>query len=82
MLRRVVFLVAVVAAVAALARPAEAWRRHQINATPFFHASHSVFDHRPYTPSFCSVFNHGPCIPEIDYPIGEKPAADDSERTF
>jgi hypothetical protein len=71
MLRRVVFPVAVVAAVAALAGPAEAWRRHQINATPFFHAPHSVFDHRPYTPSFCSVFNHGPCIPEIDYPIGE-----------
>ena len=22
---------------------------------------------RPY----CSVFNHGPCIPEIDYPYGE-----------
>ena len=20
---------------------------------------------------FCSVFNHGPCIPEIDYPYGE-----------
>ena len=21
--------------------------------------------------TFCSVFNHGPCIPEIDYPYGE-----------
>jgi hypothetical protein len=26
---------------------------------------------QPCTPSFCSVFNHGPCIPEIDYPYGE-----------
>jgi hypothetical protein len=26
---------------------------------------------RPCTPYFCSVFNHGPCIPEIDYPYGE-----------
>src|SRR5918999_1698973 len=23
------------------------------------------------TPSFCSVFNDGPCIPEIDYPYGQ-----------
>jgi head-tail adaptor len=30
-----------------------------------------VLDGRPCTPSFCSVFNHGPCIPEIDYPYGE-----------
>ena len=88
MLRRVVCLIAAVTAVAATTGPAEAWRRHQINATPFFHASHSVFDRRPYTPSFCSVFNHGPCIPEIDYPIGEnlqltiqsEPARDDAAK--
>jgi hypothetical protein len=30
-----------------------------------------VLSHHPCTPSFCSVFNHGPCIPEIDYPYGE-----------
>jgi hypothetical protein len=30
-----------------------------------------VLDNRPCTPSYCSVFNHGPCIPEIDYPTGE-----------
>jgi head-tail adaptor len=30
-----------------------------------------VLDGQPCTPSFCSVFNHGPCIPEIDYPYGE-----------
>ena len=30
-----------------------------------------MLDGRPCTPSFCSVFNHGPCIPEIDYPYGE-----------
>jgi hypothetical protein len=26
---------------------------------------------RPCTPTFCSVFNRGPCIPEIEYPYGE-----------
>jgi hypothetical protein len=30
-----------------------------------------VLDRGPCTPYFCSVFNHGPCIPEIDYPINE-----------
>ena len=25
----------------------------------------------PARRTFCSVFNHGPCIPEIDYPYGE-----------
>ena len=28
-------------------------------------------DGQPCTPSFCSVFNDGPCIPEIDYPYGQ-----------
>jgi hypothetical protein len=30
-----------------------------------------VLDGQPCTPSYCSVFNHGPCIPDIDYPINE-----------
>ena len=30
-----------------------------------------MLDGRPCTPYFCSVFNHGPCIPEIDYPFGQ-----------
>jgi hypothetical protein len=30
-----------------------------------------VLDGQPCTPSYCGVFNHGPCIPEIDYPYGE-----------
>jgi hypothetical protein len=50
---------------------ADARHRHQINATPFFHEPCSVLAGRPCTPSFCSVFNHGPCIPEIDYPYAE-----------
>ena len=50
---------------------AEAQPRRQIDATPFSHAPSSVLHGRPCTPSFCSVFNHGPCIPEIDYPYGE-----------
>ena len=50
---------------------AEARRRHQINAIPFSHEPCSVLSHHPCTPYFCSVFNRGPCIPEIDYPYGE-----------
>lgn len=50
---------------------ANARQRHEINPTPFSHAPCSVLDGRPCTPTFCSVFNHGPCIPEIEYPIGE-----------
>jgi hypothetical protein len=47
-----------------------------------------VLDDEPCTPGFCSVFNHGPCIPEIDYPSGENlqltiqavPPKDDAAR--
>ncbi len=68
MLRRVSAFLAITAA---LATPAHAQRRHQIDATPFAHAPCSVLSGEPCTPYFCSVFNHGPCIPEIDYPIGQ-----------
>jgi hypothetical protein len=44
---------------------------HSINPTPFSHAPCSVLSGEPCTPSFCGVFNHGPCIPELDYPYGE-----------
>jgi hypothetical protein len=68
MLQRILIcLVAVVLAAAS----ADAQHRHQINPTPFSHAPCSVLDGQPCTPTFCSVFNHGPCIPEIEYPIGE-----------
>jgi len=50
---------------------ADARRRHPVDATPFSHAPCSALSTRPCTPSFCSVFNRGPCIPEIDYPTGE-----------
>lgn len=68
--RIAVLLVGVVLAIG-IASSAQAWRRHQINATPFSHEPCSVFSRRPCTPTFCSVFNHGPCIPEIFYPYGE-----------
>src|SRR4051794_41597957 len=71
MLRRMV-LIFIAAIVAALATTAEArQRRHQIDATPFAHAPCSVLANEPCSPYYCSVFNHGPCIPEIDYPIGQ-----------
>src|SRR6202048_5405893 len=71
MLRRVVICLIVAIAATIVAGSADARPRHQINATPFFHAPCSVLDGRPCTPYYCSVFNHGPCIPEIDYPYGE-----------
>ena len=37
----------------------------------FSHSPCSVLDNRPCTPYYCSIFNHGPCIPEIDYPYGQ-----------
>jgi hypothetical protein len=75
MLRRVVVCLVIAISIAGsmVASPANAWRWHQhrINAVPFSHAPCSVLSGRPCTPYFCSVFNHGPCIPEIDYPYGE-----------
>ena len=70
MLRRIGFGLIVVAGLI-LAGSASARPRHQINPIPFSHSPCSVLDGRPCTPYFCSVFNHGPCIPEIDYPYGE-----------
>ena len=69
MLRRVVFAL-VILGLAGLGGSADA-RRHQINATPFWHAPCSVFSHRPCTPTYCSPLQRGPCIPEIFYPYGE-----------
>ena len=71
MRRRFAVLFIVAAAALIAAGPAEAWRPHHINATPFFHSPCSVLSGRPCTPYFCSVLSHGPCIPEIDYPYGE-----------
>ena len=70
MLRRVVVIAILLLAVV-IAGSADARRRHQIDPIPFSHEPCSVLDGRPCTPYFCSVFNHGPCIPEIDYPYGE-----------
>jgi hypothetical protein len=72
MLRRIILCLIVAAAAIAAAGTADAQsRRHQINPVPFSHSPCSVLDGQPCTPYFCSVFNHGPCIPEIDYPYGE-----------
>jgi hypothetical protein len=71
MLRRVVFCLVIAAVAMAAAGSADARRWRQINATPFSHAPCSVLKRRPCTPTFCSVFNPGPCIPEIFYPYGQ-----------
>src|SRR6202047_233966 len=71
MLRRIVICLIVTIAGMNVAGTADARQRHSIDATPFSHAPCSVLSHRPCTPYFCSVFNRGPCIPEIDYPYGE-----------
>jgi hypothetical protein len=71
MLRRIGFALIVIFVGLTAAGTASARHRHQINPIPFSHSPCSVLDGRPCTPYFCSVFNHGPCIPEIDYPYGE-----------
>ena len=71
MLRHAAIGLVIAGAALAAGGSADAGRRHHIDATPFAHAPCSVFSHRPRTPYFCSVFNRGPCIPEIDYPYGE-----------
>lgn len=71
MLRRIVFLLIVIIAAVMIIGSVNARRRHTIDATPFSHAPCSVLARHPCTPYFCSVFNHGPCIPEIEYPYGE-----------
>ena len=71
MLRRIVICLIVAIAGVMVAGAANAGQRHPIDATPFSHAPCSVLAGRPCTPSFCSVFNHGPCIPELDYPYGQ-----------
>jgi hypothetical protein len=88
MLRRIVFCLMIALAGLTVGGTATAGQRHQIDATPFAHAPCSVLAERPCTPYFCSVFNHGPCIPEIDYPYGENlqltvqtvPAHDDAAK--
>src|SRR5947209_11812044 len=69
MARRLVFYLILALTGMSIAGSAEARRR--IDATPFSHAPCSVLSGVPCTPSFCSVFDRGPCIPEIDYPVGE-----------
>jgi len=71
MLSRIAIGFVVAVAGLAIAGSADARQRHPIDATPFSHAPCSVLSGRPCTPYFCSVFNRGPCIPEIDYPYGE-----------
>ena len=70
MLRRIAIGFIIVATIM-IAGAAEARQQHHINATPFSHESCSVLAGKPCTPTYCSVFNHGPCIPEIFYPYGE-----------
>ena len=88
MFRRTAILFVVVVLGLARAGSAEARRWHRINAIPFSHEPCSVLSHHPCTPSFCSVFRRGPCIPEIYYPYGEnlqltvesKPAETDAQK--
>jgi hypothetical protein len=55
----------------AISHLAIAREKSRINPVPFAHTPCSVLDDRPCTPSVCGLMNHGPCIPEIDYPIGQ-----------
>jgi hypothetical protein len=87
MLGRILIAFVVVAGLT-VAGATEPRHRHHINPVPFSHEPCSVLSGRPCTPYYCSVFNHGPCIPEIDYPYGENlqltiqtvPPQDDAEK--
>ncbi len=70
MLRRILFFAGILLLTCVATSHAQS-RRHQINPIPFSHDPCSVLDGQPCTPTYCSVFNQGPCIPEIDYPYGE-----------
>jgi hypothetical protein len=84
MLRHIAFCLVVAVAAAGAAHA----RHRQINPIPFSHSPCSVLDGRPCTPYYCSPLQHGPCIPEIDYPYGENlqltiqtvPAKDDEAK--
>jgi hypothetical protein len=67
MLRRMVICLIIVGAGAPFAASSSARERRHIDVTPFSHAPCSVLSGE-CTPSTCSVFNHGPCIPEFYYP--------------
>lgn len=69
MLRRVIVGLILILGVA-FAGSSDARRRH-FNPIPFSHEPCSVLDSRPCTPSFCGIFERGPCIPEIYYPYGQ-----------
>ena len=71
MLQRIAICLVVIAVDFVFAASAQARQFHHINPIPFSHNPCSVLDDRPCTPSYCGVFNHGPCIPDIDYPYGE-----------
>ena len=71
MARRLVLYLIIALTGMSIAGSADARRQQRIDATPFSHAPCSVLSGVPCTPSFCSVFDRGPCIPEIDYPVGE-----------
>src|SRR6202000_3092196 len=87
MLRRILVLLALAVLAIAFVAHADA-RRRQIDPIPFSHDPCSVLDGRPCTPSFCGVFNHGPCIPDLNYPYGENlqvtiqtvPAKEDEDK--
>src|SRR5690242_84103 len=71
MLRRTAICLIIAGAGAVLAAPAGARERSHFRSTPFVHAPCNPLSGRPCTPSFCSVFQHGPCFPELPIPFGE-----------
>jgi hypothetical protein len=83
----VIYLI-IVGAAASFAASTSAGEHRHIVGTRFSHAPCSLLSGRPCTPSTCSVFHHGPCIPEIDYPYSEnlqvtiqsQPSQDDATR--
>jgi hypothetical protein len=71
MLRRMVICLIIAGAGAAFTTSLSARERRHFETTPFLRAPCGVLSGEPCAPSTCSVFNHGPCVPDFGYPYGE-----------
>jgi hypothetical protein len=71
MFRRMVIYPILVGAAASLAASSVAGEHRHVVAKRFLHGPCSLLAGKPCTPSTCSVFHHGRCFPDIDYPYSE-----------
>ena len=71
MLRRVVIYLTIVGWAASFAAASGAGEHRHIVGKRFLRGPCGLLSGTPCTPSMCSVFHHGPCFLDFDYPYGE-----------